>query len=202
MYEWTHTVQAHIVQGSAVIPEDCAAPSPTGAVPGEGKCAPTLLPCPRPLVSYPRIHRKRISSLEKSHPIGRGSWMRKLIYKFPGQLFLPLIFWPLLRWQAALLSLCWKIQGGWFCRRRFLAGCTALFPAVSEHWLPSLQGSLFEVMPSPEKPLLTGTEAKFAVDFRHVQPRPFRQRILRPHHQEGSSVVTLYCPQGAGVRAK
>ena len=35
-------------------------------------------------------------------------------------------------------------------------------------------------MPSPEKPLLTGTEAKFAVGFRHVQPRPLRQRIPRP----------------------
>ena len=78
MYEWTRTVQTHVVQGSAEIPEDCAARSPTkrkpGAVPGgRGKCAPTLLPRPRPLVSYPRIHRKPISSLEKSHPIGRGS---------------------------------------------------------------------------------------------------------------------------------
>lgn len=36
-----------------------------------------------------------------------------------------------------------------------LAGRVALSPAVSEHWVPSLQGSLFEATPSSEKPLLS-----------------------------------------------
>lgn len=67
--------------------------------------------------------------------------MRKLIYKLPGQLFLPLIFRLLLKWQAALLSLCWKIQGGCFCRRLFLVGCMALF-SCSEWALASQSSGL------------------------------------------------------------
>lgn len=83
--------------------------------------------------------------------------MRKLVYKVSGQLFfLPLIFFD--RRINGTLPSCpsaGKFGAADYADACSLAGRAALFPAVSEHWVPRLPGSLFEATPSSEKPLLS-----------------------------------------------